>query len=109
MNGRKAGAPNYLKRVKSEKGAALDKTSQERYKYTMRKKKVGTTNYIQKTPPKCRACRHPSDNDPKRMMVFTKDANNDNRDVVVIKCPSLRCGNGWFAEAIWEKVDFCKT
>ena len=59
-------------------------------------------NYTKATPPRCQYCRHIEDDDPKR--ILTRFIDEFDQDVILVKCPSLDCGNGWIAEYGYEHI-----
>ncbi len=66
---------------------------------------------IKGKPPKCKECRHPEVNDPKRIAgIFSNipEITDEEYDkVFMIMCPSIRCANGWWVEKAEQVVGAC--
>lgn len=62
-------------------------------------------DYIKKYPPKCKQCKHIEEDDPKRILFTFFDKDNKS-DIVAVRCPSLKCGNGWLIESAFDKIIF---
>lgn len=61
--------------------------------------------YTQETPPICKQCRHPNENDTKRLIFHTIDDLNDS-EIGIIRCPSFKCSNGWDADKAHKHIDY---
>jgi len=53
--------------------------------------------YTQAKPPKCKDCLYPGINDKKRILFHTLDELSGD-ELVIIRCPNLKCGSGWSKE-----------
>ncbi len=63
---------------------------------------MGLKNYTKATPPKCKFCSHIEENDPQR--ILTRFIDEFDQDVVMVSCPTLRCGWGWLVEYAYKHV-----